>query len=600
MNKALSKLMTYVLPSLLIAVGPIIFAQGQTGTPKTQAQMASEINTLLPSGIANAIAAEGGDVRQVFQDVVTSYSSGQAVSITDYGAVCNGTADDTGAIQNALNAAGALSQGGTVTIPSSICHSASGIVIPSNVRLIGSGWFPGNPQAGSQIQCAVATAVCVQVGTPSSNGVAELRDLGVTRKTGTPGPTTVGILVRDAYNVVLEHVGSFNHGICYEAETDGVTGISLRGMFLDSGACVDVHFLANSWPEIYVINSRFGMDGTGDFNANAYIRLSGGANGPNTVTFANTQFNQGVGSVGTFLDFKNLTTPKNQITSEFKFIGNHIENVGYAIQTDISVTQINKLKLIGNLFVDTSGNSEFWHFGTSTVIYDLNITDNSILHNAFTFSPGGQISTAVVSHNQFLALGGGATFNAAGGGNAMSAQGNIYNGSVTISGSWSVADFSGEVLTGRLTNSSTGSVSVNFPGQQGLASCASTLGLAINASTTGITYGTRACTYQVQGNLVTVNYNLELTSKGVATGNVTLVGLPFTVSPTAGIDGGAVVPYVVNCSGLAGFGISISPAANTTIANLYTGASTGIAVLKNTNLTNTSNIAGTFTYRANP
>ncbi len=518
-----------------------------------------------------------------------------------YNAKCDGTTDDTTAIQAALNTAGALPQGWTVVIPSAVCYTVSGITIPTNVRLQGNGFFPSNPQFGSQIKCALTTPVCVQVGTTSSNGSVQVSDLGVTRAAGTPSSSTIGVLVKDAYNVTLTNVSSINHGICFEAQADTVYGIALHAIGIHSGACVDAHFVDNSWPEIQIINSEFGMAGLGNYNANAYVRFTGGSVGPNTFYAANNQFNQGNGTVGTAIDFKSLTTPTDPITSEFSFIGNHFENHNYVVQTDSSATQINRLRIIGNSLLNSAGSGEeFWNFGAATTIYDLNITGNTIFQNSFTFNPGGQISTAVITGNQFAFSGVSTTYNGTGAGNVMSATGNIYNGSVVLSGSWSTAEFGGALISGSLTNTTTGAVGVNFPGEAGLASCASTLGVSFGGASTGVTYGTQACTYQVIGDLVTVQYTLVLTSKGSATGAATLVGLPFTSSATAGIEGGAVVPYALNFSSLAGPGISISPAANTTTANLYTGTSTGVTSLLDTNFSNTSTIAGTFQYRMSP
>ncbi len=578
-------------------------AQTCIGTPPlTQTTVDNTIDICLPTNNAQEISALA--LRQTLKTMVAANFQFQpnGISVLSFGAVCDGTTDDTTAIQTALTTTGALSQGGTVLIPSAICYTASGLTVPTNVNLVGNGFFPSNPHFGSQIKCALATAVCVQVGS-GGNGSVQVSDLGVTRAVGTPSLTTIGVLVKDAYNVTLTNVSSLSHGICFQAQADGVLGISLRAYGIHSGACVDAHFVGDSWPEIQVINSEFGMGGLGNYNANAYVRISGGTVGPNTFYFTNNQFNQGNGTVETAIDFKNLTTPTNGITSEFTFIGNHFENQNYVVQTDSSATQISRLKLIGNTILNSAGSGEeFWHFGAATIIYDLNISGNTLFQNSFTFDPGGQIATAIISQNQFAFGGMTATFNGTGSGNSMSATGNIYNGSVTLSGIWSVADFGGLLLSGTLTNTtSAGSaVTINFPGQAGLTSCASTLGFAFGGASTGITYGTRNCSYQIIGDIVTIEYILTLTSKGSATGAATLVGLPFTTSATAGIGGGNVVPYSTNFTSLVGFGLSLVPSANTVHADIYTGASTGIAVANDTNFTNTSTIAGTFQYRANP
>jgi hypothetical protein len=133
----------------------------------------------------------------------------------------------------------------------------------------------------------------------------------------------------------MHNVGVFNHGICFEASSEMVYGIHLAADMLTTGGCSDAHFVINSWPEVFVTNSRFGINGIGDYAANAYVRITGTCDpvnaaglGANTVYFTNNQFNQGQNLVGAFLEWKNIapnTCPSNEIISEYVFTGNHIE-----------------------------------------------------------------------------------------------------------------------------------------------------------------------------------------------------------------------------------------------------------------------------------
>lgn len=58
--------------------------------------------------------------------------------IDDYGAAGNGTTNDTAAIQAAINAA-ATAGGGTVSVPGRT-YLCAGVIVPSNVQLVGTGW----------------------------------------------------------------------------------------------------------------------------------------------------------------------------------------------------------------------------------------------------------------------------------------------------------------------------------------------------------------------------------------------------------------------------------------------------------------------------
>jgi hypothetical protein len=281
------------------------------------------------------------------------------------------------------------------------------------------------------------------------------------------------VLIKDSYNVLMHNVGVFNHGICFEASAEMVYGIHLAADMLTTGGCSDAHFVINSWPEVFVTNSRFGINGFGDYAANAYVRITGTCDpvnaaglGANTVYFTNNQFNQGQNLVGAFLEWKNIspsTCPSDEIISEYVFTGNHIEGPNFGIRTDASATQIRRIKFTGNYFLPGPGSgSEFWSFGAATRIVDFSFIGNTTLYSTFTFAPGAQIISAQISNNNFK--NGGARYTGTGAGNAMIASANLYNGTVSITGRWATASFSGIVLTGTAPTNSTGNPRITFPG----------------------------------------------------------------------------------------------------------------------------------------
>lgn len=115
--------------------------------------------------------------------------------------------------------------------------------------------------------------------------------------------------------------------------------------------------------------------------------------------------------------------------------------------------------------------------------------------------------------------------------------------------------------------------------------------LLIGGSTVGITYASRSGTWSKNGNTVTVNFTLTLSSKGALTGNVTIGNLPKNVPAlTGGIltswSGMANGPFVLG-SVIAG-GNSIP---------LRRVAATATIIATNTELTDTSSITGSITYQ---
>ena len=70
-------------------------------------------------------------------------NTNNVVNITTYGAVGDGTADNTTAIQNAINAAAALSGGGTVEVPAPGVFLSGPLTLKSKVNLqVDSGATP--------------------------------------------------------------------------------------------------------------------------------------------------------------------------------------------------------------------------------------------------------------------------------------------------------------------------------------------------------------------------------------------------------------------------------------------------------------------------
>lgn len=141
---------------------------------------------------------------------------------------------------------------------------------------------------------------------------------------------------------------------------------------------------------------------------------------------------------------------------------------------------------------------------------------------------------------------------------------------------------------------------IAFPGSQNASAGANTLddyeegtytpGAAFGGATTGITYGTVTGKYTTVGNLVEAALDETLTSKGSATGNAELTGLPFSVATLVTAGNFA---FWANMSSITS--AIVGYASGTSLVPSNTGA-TGTTQLTNSNFTNTSRVVGSVVY----
>jgi len=124
------------------------------------------------------------------------------------------------------------------------------------------------------------------------------------------------------------------------------------------------------------------------------------------------------------------------------------------------------------------------------------------------------------------------------------------------------------------------------------------LGIAFGGATSGLTYGTQSCTYEVLGLDVSVQFYTALSTVGSSTGAATLTGLPIPASAISGGSGYGGVSALIanNMSGLSGPVLAEAVTGATTV-NLYNQLPTGSFALQNTNFTNLSVITGRLQYR---
>lgn len=140
-----------------------------TGT-LSSAVIPTNINTTGNAATATTITStlpitKGGTGGTTILSALTNFGIPQ-YPILAYGAVCDGTTDDTTAISAAITAATAVN--GKVIVPNSVngCNVTTMLTIPLNVHVSG----PGMSSPG--INCKMTTGVCVLIaGSSSTNGV---------------------------------------------------------------------------------------------------------------------------------------------------------------------------------------------------------------------------------------------------------------------------------------------------------------------------------------------------------------------------------------------------------------------------------------------
>lgn len=389
----------------------------------------------------------------------TAFTNKQdVVSVKNYGAVCDGTTDDTTAINNALN-----SGNKHITIPAGVtCFSATGVTMQPNTEFSGGSFAFTYPNAlvgnTSMLLCARNVAACLKIAGASSGGYVHDLAVGTTPVTGgTPPASGNCIQVVGGNGVTLERVGVFQ---CYDGYYwDNTAGLQIAGFMSHtlSTEIVDAHIVQDTTPELRIIWSRFGSDGPWDYNAQAFIRISGGNVGqqgilPNGLFVTNTQFNQGAsGTVTNFVEFTNCLFCTGHGGQEWVFTNNHVENVRHLIATDASWTVLYGVQMTNN-FMDT-GTGAMLALNPATGIWNMVLTGN-LLEGPFNFnSSTGTASFAIITGNIFAL--GNITLDSQSAFSDMNFTGNQINGTLTTQGVWDQLEVVGNIAAGGYVNTAT-------------------------------------------------------------------------------------------------------------------------------------------------
>lgn len=512
--------------------------------------------------------------------------SGDVLSVNQFGAKNGDLSFDSAAAITAALQFGA----GTITLNSGGYRSSTGQLVPAGVTFIGTDFLPGIPATGTLIQFDLSVAICVSVLDGNSNNTAAARGFAITRAAGAIPAGSVGLKVWGGYNIQVRDIYSIGHAICHQFLNTPNGGISCYAENIFSAIATDVHIEMNAWPELSIIGSRFGSNGTNDVACNGYVRITGGtggADGPNTLKVTNCQFNQGAASPQYGIIFAAMSGSSG---ADYTFTNSYFENFSIAgITSDATVSSLARLKMAacGWNVVGGSGALPMFALNAATQVVQWNLVGNQFFCTDFTLTPTAQfIGVSIVGNfcngtGHFVAPSG----------STITLASNTWGGSGLIVAGAGGITIVGDVLTaGSLdTSAMTGPLLVQSSAISGARAWTPTV--LIGGASTGITYATQAGTYEyLTGDTVRLNFSITLTSKGALTGAVAVGGLPVPAnSAWGGSELGGIANYILTSLTGAPY---VTAQTSSTVLLLGQSTSSGTGTVTNSNLSNTSALQG--------
>ncbi len=196
--------------------------------------MTSRVPNTLKSNMP--VGVTGGTTVQDMHDVIDTFSTRTSVSVREFGAAGNGSADDTTAIQSAINALGSGgARGGIVFLPSGVYRISSPLVISTNgIELRGEGVFNTTLSATAGNFDAVRIVNC------QHSGVTNIHFWPPDAVTPNAG---VALLIQGSFECWADNIFIYRHynGVLVLSSTEtrlnkvrllnlyGTQGIELRG-----------------------------------------------------------------------------------------------------------------------------------------------------------------------------------------------------------------------------------------------------------------------------------------------------------------------------------------------------------------------------------
>lgn len=507
-----------------------------------------------------------------------------AFNVAAGGATCNGTTDDSAAI-NAAAASHAA-----IVFPVTPCRAASTIVFPDNLEASSQGQQPQSASTIPNIVCDIGVSPCVRVGN-NDNKPNRIHDLTIAHAPGTSSSECIEF--NGGQNVVAEDIQCLGFGQGFVVDNHGVTGIYFIGSRLFTCGTTDADVVVSGPPGVYINQSIFGCNGPGDVVHNEFVKVTGNwDNTLGTVHFTDTHFNLGNNTVTCAFSFQNFTGTTNKML-DFEVIGGHLETAQNVFCSDSTVKYLIYTQVIGLwaqggwggtnkvLALDPATNLAGWVLSgdtfagfTDATFAQSTMDDVKVTGTAFSSTPVVVTGNGANTHVAFT--------------------GNSYNG-LTLHGTFGGATngfgsvFSGDAHNGPGTYSydaNLGVVAINIPGESRMP-CNVVLAFAGGSGLTQ--HG--SCYWTDYGDSVELEVTVFVTALGTSSGNATLAGLPLIVDT---MSFGTQSCYYTAMSGLSGLFAATAP--SQVYANLYTGSATSVVPVTVANFTGTTNISCHLSY----
>ena len=387
-------------------------------------------------------AVSAGSAAMVLNKPVAAQSSTCAfLNVKDYGAVGNGTTDDSASIQMAIDSL--PGSGGTVLFPPGVYRVADTIrVLRNNVSLIGAG-----PDA-TVLLADVALPAVVRFGDAATVNVVincSIERMTIDRQAGTIPIGSVGILW-ELFNYGDERLTYVNRHY-YGRKITGIgppTSLSIEYSLYEpySSNATRAHMCIEHAAGIKVFGGMFGRNGGEQFNSVCMIEIAGTAN---DVTFVGSTFVP-IGPAINSADKPAVIfiTGKPDAVAVYRFIDCNTENTSAGFASDAATPQLNDIHVVGGRW---AMEMSMFNFHPNTKIVAMKLTNASISKPVILVnSKWLTISGCSIAGNS--AFHGGAEAD-------MTITGNRFLGSVFLGGAFRGLMFTGNVHNG-LTDTASG------------------------------------------------------------------------------------------------------------------------------------------------
>lgn len=519
------------------------------------------------------------------------------VSVKDFGAVGDGAADDTTAINNALLAVNAL---GNVSLyfPAGIYRYAGGGWLGNGVVITGAGRdattirsIQSNPIDGYLFDCR-----------GYGSGIRSMRfdALGTTQTGGSyvwlkaPESFIDDFHMTNDINGILMtgNVSRIRHG----RFQDGASGaIRIRAEGGDNSQLIDDVLMGAQLPQV----------------SSAGIRVRNSS----ALIISNTSvIQQGHGLlIDPYTSTQGAATDAGSVFSLYANNCFFDNSSGSGIRITPSGTGSVVRCRFANCWASSSGSDGIALLNTGTgLLAGMHFeSTHAVLNAGSGVTSSGTISDISFVGGEFCENSYGFYFNNATTNlritNATIGTGAGLSGNTNAAIVLAAAPISNVIITGNfingngggIANSSTGT-DINISNNSGsVAEVVSwTPVITFGGASVGVTYGTQVGSALVTGSMVRASFKIILTSKGTSTGTVFVGGLPYTVSASGGRSGGGVIANVANMTGLTSPLAIQATGGASSMAVVQTNA-TGFANVTDAAVTNTTVLYGELTYYRN-